>query len=180
MASSHVPGPANLDLVRLVCGDPTRVGPGYDERTIESPLPQRVRLEERPLLPGSYGNVPLAGYSVTKSIGAELYFFSTAPQKRQTMLSLTGGTKTALDIKIRDHVLFIRAGETTLHTGDYHVRANRWYRLQVRALFPEDGRLTITITALPTNSPGEEAQQSFQPKTIQAPLGSAPPGEIDQ
>ena len=180
MASSHVPGPANLDLVRLVCGDPTRVGPGYDERTIESSLPQRVRLEERPLLPGSYGNVPLAGYSVTKSIGAELYFFSTAPQERQTILSLTGGTKTALDIKIRDHVLFIRAGETTLHTGDYHVRANRWYRLQVRALFPEDGRLTITITALPTNSPGEDALQSFRPKTIRTPLGSAPPGEIDQ
>ncbi len=33
-ASSHVPGPVGLDIVRIVCGDPTRSGPGFEERPV--------------------------------------------------------------------------------------------------------------------------------------------------
>lgn len=49
MASSHQPGPAQLDLVRIICGDPTRSGPGFQEREVPSDLPVEVTLDEQPL-----------------------------------------------------------------------------------------------------------------------------------
>ena len=34
MASSHEPGITKLDLVRIICGDPTRWGPGFSEELL--------------------------------------------------------------------------------------------------------------------------------------------------
>ncbi len=43
MASCLEPGPVELDLVRIICGDPTRTGPGFRERVVGSALPPTVR-----------------------------------------------------------------------------------------------------------------------------------------
>ena len=59
-ASSHLPGPAHLSLVKISCGDPTSAGPGYSEQEVESDLPPRVHLDEQPLVPGSSASVDLA------------------------------------------------------------------------------------------------------------------------
>ena len=42
-ASSHVAGPVDLDIVRIVCGDPTRSGPGFEEHPVVTSLPAEVR-----------------------------------------------------------------------------------------------------------------------------------------
>ena len=54
MASSHQPGPANVDITRIVCGDPTRYGPGFDERPAPAAGHWSATLNEQPLVPGSY------------------------------------------------------------------------------------------------------------------------------
>ena len=73
MASSHRAGPGRLDLVRIVCGDPTSSGPGFREIEVASGLPNAVELNEQPLTPGSYGEVDLSGFSVPERIQVKVH-----------------------------------------------------------------------------------------------------------
>ncbi len=61
MASSHQPGPAEIDITRIACGDPTRYGPGFDERPAPAAGSWSVELDEQPLTPGSYAVADVRG-----------------------------------------------------------------------------------------------------------------------
>ena len=61
MASSHQPGPANVDITRTVCGDPTRYGSGFDERPAPAAGSWSVELDEQPLTPGSFAVADVRG-----------------------------------------------------------------------------------------------------------------------
>src|SRR4051794_13000641 len=58
-ASSAVEGPAEIDLVRIVCGDATRSGPGYLERPVLAVPPATTDLRTQPLSTGSWGEIDL-------------------------------------------------------------------------------------------------------------------------
>lgn len=76
MASSHRPGLTHLDLVRIVCGDPARGGPGFRDLPLASALPAEVLLQEQRLVPGSYAEVDLARITanvVRRFVEAELF-----------------------------------------------------------------------------------------------------------
>ena len=87
-ASSHAPGPAELSLVRISCGDPTKAGPGFAEIEVASDLPSSVELVDQPLLPGSYGTVDLSGLAATASLGFSLDVLLTLPDEAQTIMTI--------------------------------------------------------------------------------------------
>src|SRR5215218_2885646 len=76
-ASSHVPGPVDLDIVRIVCGDPTRSGPGFEEH-----------LDEQSLLTGSWGVIELGGIGATGRAVMVMHVLATRPQLDQTAWAL--------------------------------------------------------------------------------------------
>ena len=102
MASSHTPGPARLDLVRIICGDPTRSGPGFKEIEVPSDLPAEVVLTEQCLRPGSYGEVDLSGLSVTRQIKFTVHVFATQPDQDQTLFSVVGESGPLLVLRLSE------------------------------------------------------------------------------
>ena len=68
-ASSHRPGPAEVAVDRISCGDPTRWGPGWSVDPVPvAGLAPTVELVHQPLVPGSYGTVDLGGLTAS-SVG---------------------------------------------------------------------------------------------------------------
>ena len=114
MASSHKPGPAQLNLVRIICGDPTHSGPGFQEVEMPSGLPTEVLLDEQPLLPGSYGEIDLSGLSATRQIKVKVHLFATRPDLDQTLLSVVGDAGPMLALAMSNGHLVARLGETEL------------------------------------------------------------------
>ena len=92
MGSSHRPGPATLDLVRIICGDPTRIGPGFHEIEIPSNLPATVELTEQPLIQGSFGEIELTGITLIRRLEIDVHVRPTQPTAEQTVLSVEGLT----------------------------------------------------------------------------------------
>ena len=114
MASSHTPGPARLDLVRIICGDPTRSGPGFKEREVPSELPPQVTLTEQCLQPGSYGEVDLSGFSVTRQIKFTVHVLATQPDQDQTLFSVVGESGPLLVLRLSNRRLVTHIGKTEL------------------------------------------------------------------
>ena len=84
-SSSHSPGPADLSLVRIECGDPTSYGPGFSQEEIASDLPSRVELADQPLRPGSYATVDLQDLRATDQIKLSFSLLATCPEEPQTL-----------------------------------------------------------------------------------------------
>jgi len=133
MASSHTPGSARLDLVRLICGDPTRSGPGFKEREVPSELPTEVTLTEQCLQSGSYGEVDLSGFSVTRQTKLKIHVFATRPDQDQTLFSVVGESGPLLVLRLSNRRLVTRIGKTELPLRDQPLQAKRWYQVEIAA-----------------------------------------------
>ncbi len=178
MASSHKPGPAQLDLVRIICGDPTRSGPGFQEVEIPSELPTEVILDEQPLLPGSYGEIDLSGLSATRYIKVKVHLFATRPDQDQTVLSVTGESGPMLALAVSNGHLVARVEETELPLREQPLQAERWYQVEVNADLTDAGIVTGTLTAQPTRSPGQDVFERFVPHTASTQISKAPAGSL--
>lgn len=176
MASSHRPGPARLDLVRIRCGDPTRSGPGFAEEVVPSALPAEVGLEEQPLRPGSYAAIDLSGLTVTRRLKLSLYVFATRPDQDQCLVCLVPEQDGAPLLKlVTVHGrLTARVGATDLVLRQQPFQAKRWYRVTLDVTFGSEsgarGRLRASLTPLPSRSPGADAFERLEPVTTEAPL----------
>ncbi len=177
MASSHTPGPAQLDLVRIICGDPTRSGPGFKEIEVPSDLPAEVVLTEQCLQPGSYGEVDLSGLSVTRQIKFTVHVFATRPGQDQTLFSVVGESGSLLVLRLSEKRLVTCVGKAELILREQPLQAKRWYQVEILANL-KDGVVTGTLTPWPSRSPGQDVFERFEPHTASAAIGAIPTGRL--
>ena len=161
-ASSHAPGPADLALVRISCGDPTKAGPGFAEEVVASDLPASVELTDQPLLPGSYGTVDLSGLTATSRLEFALDVLLTLPEQRQTILSVqdSEGGLTATLVAV-DGVLSLQVGDTKLHLRSQPLASHRWYRVRC-AIDLAASSLQTSLSTQPSASPGRDLFETGQ------------------
>jgi N,N-dimethylformamidase len=183
-ASSHVEGPATLDLVRIRCGDPTRSGPGYREDDVASSLPGEVTLLEQPLATGSWGaiDVDLTGI---RQVAFTLDLLATRPGATQTaaaLLDLSGAAVATLGVA--DGRLVLAAGTRT-PVRDAPLEPGRWYRVTVVI---ESAAVTASMTTAASHSPGRDVLEPGAPTSATVPatwdgslgrilLGRSPAGD---
>ena len=179
MASSHTPGPARLDLVRIICGDPTRSGPGFKEIAVPSDLPTEVVLTQQRLQPGSYGEVDLSGFSVTRRIKFKVHLFATRPDQDQTLFSVVGESGPMLVLTLSKRRLVTRIGRTELLLREQPLQAKRWYQVEITADLRERV-VTGTLTPQPSRSPGQDIFERFGSHTASTSLSEAPPGPLQR
>lgn len=177
MASSHQPGPARLDLVRIICGDPTRSGPGFQEIQVPSDLPVEVTLDEQPLHPGSYGKIDLSGLSVTRHIQVKVHVLATRPDLDQTVFSVVGEAGPLLTLAISNSRLVASIGQTELPLRQRPIQAGRWYHIVTDADLL-DGTVTGSLTPQRTHSPGQDLFEQSEPVTARARIAETPGGSL--
>ena len=179
MASSHTSGPARLDLVRLICGDPTRSGPGFKEIEVPSDLPAEVTLTEQRLQPGSYGEVDLAGFSVTRQTKLKMHVFATRPDQEQTLFSVVGESGPLLALTLSKRRLVAHIGRTELLLREQPLQAKRWYQVEILADL-RGGIVTGTLTPQPSRSPGQDVFERFEPHTASTAISQEPLGPLQR
>ena len=178
MASSHQPGLARLDLVRIICGDPTRSGPGFQEVEVPSDLPAEVTLDEQPLHPGSYGKIKLSGLSVTRHLQVRVHVMATRPDLDQTLLSVVGEVGPLLTLAIANSRLVTHIGQTDLPLRQQPIQAGRWYHIEIDADLLE-GTVTGSLTPQRTRSPGQDLFEQSEPLIASARIADTPGGQLN-
>jgi len=131
MASSEIPGLAQLDLVRIICGDPTSSGPGFKEEAINSELPQQVHLTKQRLHPGSFAEVDLAGLTANRELVIGFNIRPSRPIGTQTLFSVMG-EKDPMAIVLVAGLLKIRMGTIELDIHSQPLTRHRWYRIDLQ------------------------------------------------
>ncbi len=161
-ASSHSPGPATVDLVRISCGDPTRYGPGFLEHAVEGSA-RSVHLDTQLLEPGSFAtfNLGAADAADCGRIELSLNVLATRPQLNGTVATVET-TDSALRVVVRDRHLHAEVdadGTTTSYRISPRPVANRrWYRLTLSLDGPTrqfESTIVTTASASPARDLGE-------------------------
>lgn len=169
MASSHLPGPAEVDITQIVCGDPTRYGPGFDERPVSAAGSWSVDLDKQPLIPGSYGVASLDGLPGGRRVALQAWVMPTLPDRPARIATLCARTAAAsadsasiealrVDLSGGCAVASTRAGgeEIQVVVDEQPLTRNRWYLLDVE-LDLDAGTLSAAITTAVSDSPGRDA-----------------------
>lgn len=156
MASCLEPGPVELDLVRIICGDPTRTGPGFREQAVGSALPPTVTLQTQALIPGSYGEVDLRGLTLAHELALDVCLQPTRPQVAQTVLMLADARGAGIALRIADARLLLEIDGVTTAFGPDRLLAGRWYEVAIRLACGAPGQIRTGVTTLPTRSPGSD------------------------
>jgi N,N-dimethylformamidase len=168
---------ADLDLVRIECGDPGKKGPGYIEHPVASALPDSVRLEPQKLSPGSWAEAPLGGIGVERGLELSLAVMPTRTDLDQVVACVGSVNGTAL-------ALTIQAGFFTLSRNNesmpIHPRAlsnHRWYTVNLRWDL-RSGTVAASVTPGPTRSPGREFREPARTAERQVNIGTAGPLQL--
>ena len=164
MASSEKPGQAQLDLVRIICGDPTSSGSGFNEQEVNSDLRQHVMLSKQPLQPGSFGKVNLSGLTANRKLNIGFDMLPTHPIGTQTVFSVKGN-KDQLAIVLVDGLLKIRLGSTELDTYRQPLTTRRWYRVDME-MDLTDGQIQGAITSQESHSPARDLLEPIDGSTF--------------
>ena len=164
MASSEKPGQAQLDLVRIICGDPTSSGSGFNEQEVNSDLRQHVMLSKQPLQPGSFGKVDLSGLTANRKLNIGFDMLPTHPIGTQTVFSVKGN-KDQLAIVLVDGLLKIRLGSTELDTYRQPLTTRRWYRVDME-MDLTDGQIQGAITSQESHSPARDLLEPIDGSTF--------------
>ena len=152
-ASSHTPGDATIDVVRLSCGDPTRSGPGFAESETDV-VHAEVELNDQPLLPGSWGRIDLAGLVARQRLVWRLAVRATRPHEPQDIAAV-GDVSIHLD---EAGALVARRGDDQVTVRTQTLDPRRWYRIDV-ALDCVTGRTDVTVAPNASASPGRDARE---------------------
>ncbi len=178
MASSHRPGPATLDLVQIICGDPTRTGPGFHEIEISSALPATIDLTEQPLVPGSFAEIDLSGLVLSQRLEIDCYLRPTQPSIDQTALSIDNGAGIEIALQIRDGCFSLKCGDHRSALSQSEIVANRWYRIQVHLEGSPMATVETVVECLPSRSPGRDLIELVPPCITQAAVTMPAVGEL--
>ena len=158
-ASSHTPGPAQLDLVRISCGDPTRSGPGFLEHEVASELPAHIGLSEQALVPGSHATVDLSGERAGVVVELALDFRPTLLERDGVIATIyaegpDGDDAPLARVATSDGHLEV-ASPAASSRSDLALALRRWYRLAVRVALA-DGFVEWDLRPHPTRSPARD------------------------
>ncbi len=173
-ASSHRPGPAQVSVERISCGDPTRWGPGWSVAPVPVPgLAPTVDLAHQPLVPGSFGTVDLGELTASSVVELAFSLYLTRPREPQTVLTLVGAPST---LRVEAEA----GGRLTARVGDgpalvLRPRAlenRRWYDVTVRWDLAA-GTLTGAATTEPSRSPGRDLLEG-NPSPATGPAAAGP------
>ena len=168
MASSHQPSSADIDITRIVCGDPTRYGPGFDERPAPAAGDWSVHLDEQSLTPGSYGVAAVDGVPGASRLGLRIWVMPTLldrPARIATLCARTAGAPAdpaveALRFDLADGRAVVSASvpgqEIRVVIDDQPLTRNRWYLLDAE-LDLDAGTLSAAVTTAASDSPGRDA-----------------------
>lgn len=161
-------------LTRIICGDPTRYGPGFDERSLPSSaavgLPESVNLATQTLTPGSWATIDLGsarlpdlGTGSTITIGLDLML--TRIREPQTIFVLDLGDQTFDLISLAGGVLAAQIGADRALLRDRALEQRRWYRIELELA---DSRVQATISTRPSRSPGRDLFETVPSTTTVA------------
>ncbi|WP_420623440.1 N,N-dimethylformamidase beta subunit family domain-containing protein [Candidatus Poriferisodalis sp.] len=172
LASTHRPGPAVVDVTRIVCGDPTRYGPGFEERPVDAIDNWPVELDEQPLTPGSHGVASVDGVPSAKRLGLRVWVMPTLLDRPARIVTLTARSSDAprdssefealrLDLVDGRAVASTSAAgtETRVTVDELPLTCNRWYLLDVE-LDVETGTLSAALVTARSESPGSDAVEA--------------------
>ncbi len=169
MASTEIPGPATLSLVRISCGDPTKAGPGYAEWVVPSDLPATVSLDHQPLEPGSYGTVDLSGLAMTRSLKLRFAMLATRPADHQVVVSLVGESVN-VRVEMDDGQLHLRFRDQDLILRARPLANRRWYDIEV-GIDVIAGTLSGSVSTAPTGSPARDLMEpASDPVVVSTPI----------
>jgi len=184
MASSEAPQRCELEVVRIICGDPSSKGPGFLEEVVARPdeaaWPRHVDVDLQPLQPGSSVEVPAHPWlDALGSVTVQLLVHPTRPGAGAQSLVRLAGFDLSLD---GDGSPMLRVGPevggVTACTGR-PLRARRWWR--VTAGFDgRTGRLVVRQDPLPTRSPSDDVLlrpavvHRLAPHLVGAAIGGGP------
>ncbi len=161
-ASSHVAGSAELSLVRISCGDPTKAGPGFAEKVVASDLPAIVELDHQPLLPGSYSTVDLTGMAASTLLALDIAVYATMPHEPQTVAVVeSSDARPLLTVAITNGRATARVGEVELVLRERPLAARRWYSIAC-TLSLTTGVFTAELATKPSPSPGRDLFEPAQ------------------
>ncbi len=169
-ASSHVPGPIELDIVRIVCGDPTRSGPGFEEHAVATALPAEVHLDEQPLLTGSWGVIELGDIGATGRAVMVVHVLATRPQLDQTawaLLDVRGDEVVA--VGVADGRLVVIADGASTPVRATPIEPGRWYRIEV-TIDVVAQTVTVDVAGLASRSPGRDLVEPDGPTDVTMPV----------
>lgn len=173
MVTSHVAGDCRLEVVRLLCGDPSSKGPGMLEEHAPFDVPVSFTGREQPLRPGSCVVVdPSSELAALGSFGVRVLVWPTRPGNGVQSLVATFDqlTDAGFALFIDDTgVPTLRVGATVVSTG-VALLPRRWVELTA-GYDAVTGALRITQAPLATRSPADPVVQ--RPA---AAAGSAPAG----
>ena len=171
MASSHQPGPAQVDITQIVCGDPTRYGPGFDERTVPAAGSWSVELDEQPLTPGSYGVASLDGFPGGGRVALQAWVMPTLPDRTARIATLTARPAEAPQASASIDILRLEldggravavssaAGpQTRVVIDEVPLTRNRWYLIAAE-LDLEATTLSAVLVTPHSDSPGRDAAE---------------------
>ena len=173
MVSSLDEEPFEARLVRIICGDVSPDGHGYEEVEVASTVDGTYPGRFQPIHQGSYVEVPphelLQGLD---SLRVELCVYPTRLHGDRSLISTSGGGG-GFAVELRDGVPVVRIGpavgpsegtvgrpdgttESTVELGaDRAVTVRRWTRL-IATYDGSDGTLRLTVEPLVT-APGDRA-----------------------
>jgi len=155
-ASSHVAGPVDLEIVRIVCGDPTRSGPGFEEHAVATAVPRDVRLAEQPLAPGSWGVIDLDGLVAGDRVLMRLHVLATRPHLAQTAWALLDHRgDEVVAVGVDGGRLVVIAGDESRPVRPAPIESGRWYRIEI-AVDVARSMATVDVLGLPSRSPGRD------------------------
>ena len=153
-SSSHSPCPAELSLVRIDCGDPTRYGAGFVEEETASALPKRVELADQALQTGSYATVDLSGIRAVESVELSFGLLLTQPDEPQTLAWLET-SKGHLAIVAENGVLCADLLGTVTELRVGRLATRRWYQLTLNVDLVS-GTVRALVSTEPSASPGRD------------------------
>ena len=171
-ASSHVPGEAELSLVRLICGDPTSTGPGFSEEVVDVGLAPTVELIDQPLLPGSFALVDLLDLSVQSELILGFNLMVTKPSEPQTILTMVG-EEFDIEIVLVDGQIRFRSTDTDVALRARPLAERRWYEVSLY-LNATTGQLRASVTTEPSASPGRDLMEMVgEPVEATVPISAS-------
>lgn len=159
-ASSHTPGPATLDLVRISCGDPTRSGPGFLEHVVAADVPAEIQLDEQPLIPGSFAVATLDGWRAGVRVELALEFRPTLLGRDGCLVTLFTSADDAdaglelLRVSTEEGRLAV-ATPRGLSISETRLHLLRWYRLEA-TMDLAGGLVQWDLNPMPSRSPARD------------------------
>ena len=184
MVSCYAPGPYRADIVRLVCGDDSERGAGFEELEVETPVGGEYAGREQPIHPGSYAVVPRGpALDALESLSVGALIWPTTPRKgRQVLLSSWSetdgaGFELAIDAEGAPALrLGDGAGQVEELSSGAPLAGRRWFRVAA-SYDAATGRAALWQDPLPFSPGGDLGAASTRVERDLAPAALRSSGQ---